>query len=86
MILQLFKSNKCVVIVDGSFFLEHPTFISVHWKFACDKKIIGASGFVEKAQSHLQSAYAAKVCGGLGIITSIQHTLDDFYYMEKIEA
>ena len=29
-ILKVFKWNKCVAIVDGSFFPEHPTFISAH--------------------------------------------------------
>ena len=29
-ILKLFKSNKCIAIVNGSFFPEHPTFISAH--------------------------------------------------------
>lgn len=52
-ILELLKSNKCLAIVDGSFFPKHPTFISTHWKFACDKKIIGAGGFAAKVQPHL---------------------------------
>ena len=51
----------------------------------CDKKIIGAGSFVAKVQLHLQSAYVAEVCGGLSIITSIQHILDNFHYMEKID-
>ena len=84
-ILELLKSNKCLAIVDGSFFPEHPTFISAHWKFICDKKIIGAGGFVAKAQLHLQSAHAAEACGGLGIASSIQHILDSFHYAEKID-
>ena len=85
MILELLKSNKCLAIVDGSFFPEHPAFISAHWKFVFDKKIIGTGGFVAKVQPHLQSAYAAEVCGGLGIMSSIQHLLDEFHYMEKID-
>ena len=84
-ILELLKSNKCLAIVDGSFFPEHPSFISAHWKFACDKKIIGAGGFVAKVQPHLQSAYAAEVCGGLGIATSVQHILESFHCVDKID-
>ena len=84
-ILELLKSNKCLAIADGSFFPEHPSFISAHWKFACDKKIIGAGGFVAKVQPHLQSAYAAEVCGGLGIATSVQHILESFHCVDKID-
>ena len=84
-ILELLKSNKCLAIADGSFFPEHPSFISAHWKFVCDKKIIGAGGFVAKVQPHLQSAYAAEVCGGLGIVTSVQHVLESFHCVDKID-
>ena len=64
-VLQMLESNKCLAIVDGSFFPAHPEFISAHWKFIYNKKIIGQGGFVAKVQSYLQSAYAAKVYGGL---------------------
>ena len=70
-VLQILESNKCLEIVDGSFFPEYPEFISVYWKFIYKKKIIGKGGFVAKVQSHLQSAYATKVCGGLGVLSSI---------------
>ena len=36
------------------------------------KKIIGQVGFVAKVQHHLQSAYAAEVCGGLGVLSSVE--------------
>ena len=64
-VLQILESNKYSAIVDGSFFPAHLEFISAHWKFIYNKKIIGQGGFVAKVQSHLQSAYAAEVCGGL---------------------
>ena len=69
--LQMLESNKCLVIVDGPFFPAHPEFISAYWKFIYNKKIIGQGGFVAKVQSYLQSAYAAEVCGGLGVLSSI---------------
>jgi len=75
-VLQMLESNKCSAIVDGSFFPAHPEFISAHWKFIYNKKIIGQGGFVAKVQSHLQSAYAAKVCRGLGVLSSIQQVMD----------
>ena len=71
-ILQILESNKCLAIVDGSFFPAHPEFISTHWKFIYKKKIIGKGGFVAKVQSHLQSAYTAEVCGGLRVLSSIK--------------
>ena len=40
-VLQMLESNKCLAIVDGSFFLAYPEFISAHWKFIYKKKIIG---------------------------------------------
>ena len=51
--LELLRSNKYFAIVDGSFFPEHPAFISAHWKFACEKKIIGTGGFAAKVQPRL---------------------------------
>ena len=70
-ILQILESNKCLAIVDGFFFSAHPEFNPTHWKFIYKKKIIGQGGFIAKVQSHLQSAYAAEVCGGLGVLSSI---------------
>ena len=70
-VLQMLELNKFLAIVDGSFFLAHLEFISAYWKFIYKKKIIGQGGFIAKVQSHLQSAYAAEVCGGLRVLSSI---------------
>ena len=75
-VLQMLESNEYSAIVDGSFFLVHPEFISAHWKFIYNKKIIGQGSFVAKVQPHLQFAYAAEVCGGLGVLSSIQQVMD----------
>ena len=75
-VLQMLESNKCLAIVDGSFFPAYPEFISTHWKFIYKKKIIGQGSFVAKVQSHLQSVYAAEVCGDLGVLLSIQQIMD----------
>ena len=83
-ILTLLRSNKCMAIVDGSFFPEHSVFISAHWKFIYEKKIIGSGGFVAKVDSHLQSAYAAELCGGLGILHSIQSLFDKCNFTDKV--
>ena len=84
-VLQMLESNKCLAIVDGSFFPAHPEFISAHWKFIYNKKIMGQGGFVAKVQSHLQSAYAAKVCVGLGVLSSIQQVMDCQDQRKKID-
>ena len=39
------------------------------------KKIIGQGGFAAKVQQHLRSAHAAEVCGGLGILSSVEKAL-----------
>jgi len=84
-VLQMLESNQCSAIVDGSFFPAHPEFISAHWKFIYNKKIVGQGGFVAKVQSHLQSAYAAEVCGGLGVLSSIQQVMDCSGQRKKID-
>ena len=68
----ILTSDKCLAIVDGSFFPIHPKFISAHWKFVYDRKVIGHGEFVVKVLPHLQSAYAAEVCDRLGVLTSIK--------------
>ena len=40
-VLQMLESNQCSAIVDGSFFPAYPEFISAHWKFIYNKKIVG---------------------------------------------
>ena len=83
--LQMLESNKCSAIVDGSFFPAHPEFISAHWKFIYNKKIIGQDSFVAKVKSHLQYAYAAEVCGGLRVLSSIQQVMDRPGQRKKID-
>ena len=51
-----------------------------------DKKIIDSGGFVAKVEPYLQSACAAKVCGGLGILALIQYLLESFNSIEKINV
>ena len=68
-------SNKCLAVVDGSFFPIHPKFISAHWKFVYKSKVIGYGRFVVKVQTYLQSAYAAEVCGRLGVLTLIKQIM-----------
>ena len=46
-------SNKCLAVVDRSFFLIYPKFISAYWKFVYDRKVIGHGGFVVKVPPHL---------------------------------
>ena len=82
--LQMLESNKYLAIVDGSFFPVHPEFISIYWKFIYKKKIISKGGFVAKVQSHLQSTYTSKVCGGLGVLSSIQQFMDCQGQQKKI--
>ena len=82
-ILQILLSDKCIAAVDGSFFPEHPEYISAYWKFIYDRKIIGQGGFVVKSHPCIQSARAAEVCGGLGALATIDHILID-HHMRKI--
>ena len=84
-VLQMLESNKCLAIVDGSFFPAYPEFISAHWKFIYNRKIIGQGGFVAKVQPHLQSAYAAEVYGGLRVFSSIQQVIDRPGQRKKID-
>ena len=53
----------------------YPEFISAHWKFVYESKVIGHGGFVAKVQTYLQLAYAAKVYGGLGVLTLIKQIM-----------
>ena len=82
---SLLASNKCLAVVDGSFFPEHPEFISAHWLFSYDRKVIGRSGFVAKVPTHLQSAYAAEVYGELGVLTSIKQIMTDGDSLRKFD-
>ena len=84
-VLQMLELNKCSAIVDRFFFPAHLEFIFAHWKFIYNKKIIGQGGFVAKVQSHLQSAYAAEVYGGLGVLSSIQQVMDRPGQRKKID-
>ena len=72
----MLESNKCSAIVDRSFFPAHPEFISAHWKFIYKKNLISKGSFIAKVQSHLQSAYATEVCGGLGVLSLLQQVMD----------
>ena len=40
-ICKISLSDKCTAVVDGSFFPETPEYISAHWKFIYERKIIG---------------------------------------------
>ena len=63
-----FKSSRCLAVVDGLLFLEHPEYVSTHWKFIHEKKIIGQGNFASKVQSHLRLVNPAEVCSGLGAL------------------
>ena len=39
------------------------------------KKIIEQGGFAAKVQQHLRSAHAVEVCGGLGVLSSVEKAL-----------
>ena len=52
-VIQLLEINNCSVIVDGSFFSEHPEYISAHWKFIYNKKVVGSRSFVVKVLMYL---------------------------------
>ena len=82
---SLLASNKCLAVVDGLFFPNHPEFISAHWLFAYDRKVIGRSGFVAKVQTHLQPAYASEVCGGVGVLTSVKQIMMDGDSLRKVD-
>ena len=38
-----------------------------------------------KVQPHLQSSYAAEVCGGLGVLTSIKQIMTDSNPLRKVD-
>ena len=38
-----------------------------------------------KVASHLQSAYAAELCGGLGVLSSVEQIMDRLHCTEKID-
>jgi len=40
---------------------------------------------VAKVPPHLQSAYAAEVCGGLGVLTSIKQIMTDGDSLRKVD-
>ena len=77
--------NKCIAVVDGSFFPTYPEFISTHWKFVYKNKVIDHGGFVVKVQIHLQSAYAAEVYSRLGVLTSIKQIMIQHSQNNKID-
>lgn len=81
---QLLLSNRFLAIVDGSFFLEHPEFILAHWKFIYQNRIVGKGGFVAIVEPHAQSAHAAEVCGGLGVLSSAEPIMDRFNQEKKV--
>jgi len=82
---RIITSNRCIAVVDSSFFPIYPEFISVHWKFVYENKVIGYGGFVAKVQIHLQSAYVAEVYGGLGVLTSIKQIMIQHSQNNKID-
>ena len=41
------------VIVDGSFFLEKPEYVSAYWHFMCNQKIVECRGFMASVPTHL---------------------------------
>ena len=49
----ILTSNKCLAVVNDSFFPIHPKFISAHWKFVYESKVIGYGGFIAKVQTYL---------------------------------
>ena len=57
----------------------------MHWKFVYESKVIGYSGFIAKVQIYLQSAYAAEVYGGLGVLTSIKQIMIHYSQDKKID-
>ena len=73
---RLLSSHHCLAIVDGSFFPKHLEYISAYWKFIYNRRVFGKGNFVAKVTPHLQSAYAAEVCGGLGILSSVKQIMD----------
>ena len=74
-VCNLLASNKYLVVVNGSFFLEQPEFILAYCIFTYKKIIIGRGGFVSKVHPHLQSIHAAKVYRGLGVLILFQKIL-----------
>ena len=81
----ILTSNKCIAVVDSSFFPIHSEFISAHWKFVYESKVIGYGGFVAKVQTYLQSAYAAEVCSRLEVLTSIKQIMIHYSQDNKID-
>lgn len=57
-----------MAVVDVSFFPRHLTHISAFWVFLFDKEIIRKGCYVECTDEALQLAYAAELCGGLGML------------------
>ena len=46
--------------------------------------MIGYGGFVVKVQTYLQSAHAAEVCGGLGVLISIKQIMIHHSQAKKV--
>ena len=67
MIVHLLETNNYLAIVDGSFFPECPEYISVYWKFICNKKVFSSRDFITIVSTHLQFMHIVEVCRGLGI-------------------
>ena len=82
---RILTSNKYIAVVDGFFFPIHFEFISAHWKFIYESKVIGYGGFVVKVQTYLQSVYAAEVCSGLGVLMSIKQIMMYHSQVKKID-
>ena len=82
---HMLLSNRFSAMIDGSFFPEHPEFISAHWKFIRQNKIIGKGGFAAIVEPYLQSAHAAEVHGGLGVLSSMKQIMDSFNQEKKVD-
>ena len=65
-----FFTDKYFVVVDGSFFLEYPEFISAYWFFIFRTQVTETGNFVAKVSRDLQSAFIAEVCRVLGVLLS----------------
>ena len=79
-LLDILLLNACVAIVNGSFFLNNPEYISASWNFICKQKIIGSRGFVACVPKHLQLAFVAELCRELGVLHSVK---EDLYNKNK---
>ena len=66
-----FFTDKCFIVVDRSFFSEHPEFILAYWFFIIRTQIIGTGSFIAKVSKDLQSAFAEEVYRELGVLLSV---------------